>query len=202
MNYNQDMSERMIKNSTTGERSSSSSKRKAQMKQKKFMKKVKQMAVVCVIAGVGLTIGGQSLIGHLQDKMTIGAEMNDFQYEVIRDNTHRTNDNEGYWYDYQTINNLISDRIENGADESTELYMLTTRLGEEQANKVLAYKDGGITIDEYTANLGMTQNQWEDLEEKKILASAALEEKNAEIQSMQAQTNTNSNQVNMERGIK
>ena len=60
------------------------------------------------IAG-GLTVGGiDKIIDNAEENSYSGKYAIEFQKEVINENTHRTYDNKGYWYDYEAIAEYIS----------------------------------------------------------------------------------------------
>lgn len=70
-------------------------------------------AIACTALGYGLSKG----IDHLEDEYDVYQEISSYAH-IVHDNTHRTSDNQGYWYD--TLD--MGDDILKKEDKAVALY--------------------------------------------------------------------------------
>ena len=107
---------------------------KAQQRRQERQRRLAGLCAVClVVGGIGANTVA-NIVESYKETAAVYMQTADFQKEVINPNTHRTYDNEHYFYDYDDIAEYIQG---DGRDFSTELYKAYSNLGEYQTNKVL-----------------------------------------------------------------
>ncbi len=146
----------------------------------KFKKALISLVVATSIATAGLIGGGTHVVNTLKESMLVGGNIKDFQVEVISPETHRTMDNEHYYYDYSDIARHMEDR----GQFDNDVYYLISNIGEFQANRVMAYTDYD-SIDNY-----LNKNGYKDTEEfldhqrQEIVVQEQITEKQNELDRM------------------
>lgn len=146
----------------------------------KFKKALISLVVATSIATAGLIGGGTHVVNTLKESMLVGGNIKDFQVEVISPETHRTMDNEHYYYDYSDIARHMEDR----GHFDNDVYYLISSIGEFQANRVMAYTDYD-SIDNY-----LNKNGYKDAEEfldhqrQEIVVQEQITEKQNELDRM------------------
>lgn len=96
---------------------------------------------IAIGLGVSFLVGGLTNAGI--DKLIEKAEENsfsgkyaaEFQKEVINENTHRTYDNKGFWYDYEAI----ADRISKSDSPDVLIYLCYLNIDSVYTGRVLKY---------------------------------------------------------------
>lgn len=98
-------------------------------KSKKHINKGRLIGSALLIASIaaGIKFGGPELMNWYDEIDTKGEYLSPY-YEVIRENTHRTEDFQNYFYDTSSIANTFEDMMENGADDTTIAYVISTDL--------------------------------------------------------------------------
>lgn len=186
---------KLVENSTKGRRSSAKPSKTIKVKKDQMKKALVSICCTCVIFGALATSGIKSLINTVSDSFEIMDATNSFKVEAINENTHRTNDMQHYWYDYDKI----ADHIETEED----VYLLYQNLGEEQSNKVLACCDNPTTIEDFIKDHDYKDKKdWIKTSNKKILLQNEITKKQNELADMQADyevtqtaVTTNSNEM-------
>lgn len=149
----------------------------------KFKKALISIVVAVSIATAGLIAGGTHVVNTLKESMVVGENIRDFQVEVISPETHRTLDNEHYYYDYDDIARHMEDR----GQFDNDVYYLIANIGEFQANRVMKYTDYE-SIDNYLSTNGYEDTeQFLDHQRQEIVAQEELDEKQAELDRMQSE---------------
>lgn len=125
----------------------------------------KKTASVIVAAAIGLGAVAGINVDHLIDNFSVNHELgnmvNEFHMEYVAPNTHRTEDNEHFYYDYDKI----AAAIETYDNQDTAIYLCEQDLGSFQTGKVLknmgygsfsdyAGKKGFSDVDEYEEKIG------------------------------------------------
>ena len=145
--------------------------------QKSRMRILAGAVAVCVALAIG---AGSMAVRGIQDRMTIDELSHDFQAEVIGPETHRTNDNTGYFYDYNDIANKIEDS--DNIDEA--IYLLDLNIGDYQTGLVLEHTDfKSFTHYKEVRGYESTEDFQKDMY-KRVLLSCEIDEKQAELQRM------------------
>lgn len=98
-------------------------------KSKKHINKGRLIGCALLMAGIaaGIKVGGPELMNRYEDITTKSEYLSPY-YDVIRENTHRTGDFKNYFYDTSSIANTFEDMMENGTDETTIAYVISTDL--------------------------------------------------------------------------
>ena len=99
--------ERLRKNSISGNSAKRTKKTKVVMSKKVYHNRMKALFVAGAITA-GVVLGaGSNLVSTYQDNLVIGGMIGEFRTNVINKDTHLTYDKEHYWYDYLSIHNKI-----------------------------------------------------------------------------------------------
>ncbi len=146
----------------------------------KLKKALISIVVAVSIATAGIIGGGAHVVNTLKESMVVGENIRDFQVEVISPETHRTLDNEHYYYDYDDIARHMEDR----GQFDNDVYYLIANIGEFQANRVMKYTDYE-SIENYLSTNGYEDTeQFIDHQRQEIVAQEELDEKQAELDQM------------------
>ena len=176
---NRETYERMVKNSTTGQRQSSKPVRKKQVPKKKVkLSKVGLCLAVALITTISVN-GINAIKTRIGENFEVMQSINEFHREVITDNTHRTQDGQHYWYDYYEIGKSIK------GDE--DVYKLVQDIGQYQANRVLETRsDIEDTVEDYIKNRNYKDmKDFRETNHKRILIQNDIEESQQELREMQ-----------------
>lgn len=159
---------------------------KAQQRRQERKRRLAALAVACMITG-GVFVGAVGeVVETFQENAFVYEQVSEFRQEVIYPNTHRTLDNQHYWYDYAKI----ADAIEaDGKDFSTELYKAYSHMGEYQTNRVMAYTDYD-SVEAYAKANGFDDiDEWAKSEKEKIILRGEIDEKSSELDAMHRELN-------------
>ena len=168
------------KRSTSGGSARRDPNRKIKIRYSDYKRTIKAAAIAAAIAISLILVGGNHLVNDIQDKVYLGQLAKDFRTEYIAQETHRTNDNEHYFYDYMDIAN----HMEKSEDFDEKVFLLTATLGDYQADQVMVYTDYK-GLDNYLA-----QHNFENSEdfikvmEEKALAEKEINEQATEMNEM------------------
>lgn len=175
--------ERLRKNSTSGSGTKRTKKTKVVMSKKVYHNRMKALFVAGAITA-GVVIGaGSNLVSTYQDKLVVGGMVGEFRTNVINKDTHRTDDNEHYWYDYLSIHNKMKENYDN-YDEA--VYYCEKSIGEYQTDQVMAYSDEYENYQEFLEKNGYKDTKdFEKHIEKRLVLNNELKDKKEELQAMQ-----------------
>lgn len=168
------------RNSISGSTSKRDPNRRIRMRYGDYKKTIKVTAIATAIAVSAALAGGNLYVNKVHDNFVIGRMERDFHAEYISPETHRTNDNQHYFYDYSDI----ARNMEGMEDYDEGIYLLVHDIGKYQADKVLAYTNYG-NFDNY-----LTEHNYKDSKEfdkemsRKILLEEQIEKNNIEINNM------------------
>ena len=154
--------------------------------------------IISILAGFVLIGGISSGIHTIQDNMVVGSMVHQFHIDCIAPETHRTMDNEHYYYDYDDIAHYI----ETMGDFDIGLYLFNQNTNDYQTERVLQYTDYE-TMDEY---LGLhnweSTDQWRDDMRNRILAQQEISNHQAELAQMNEEHHLEDSQVTTLGGAK
>lgn len=86
-----------------------------------------------VIAGVAILIGlGDKAIDNYAEYKEI-SQIKSSYAQVLESNTHRTYNNQGYWYDYEQ---MAKDLLQNPEDFGVQIYCIYDRIGYNDESKI------------------------------------------------------------------
>ena len=159
---------------------------KAQQRRQERIKRLGALALACMITG-GISVGVVSnVVETIHNNAIVNEQTYSFAKEVIYPNTHRTYDNQGYFYDYDDIADAI---MADGKDFSNELYKAYSYLGEGQTNRVMKYTDYN-SVEEYAKKSGFDDvDAWSKSERSKIILNDEVNSKKAELDAMHRELN-------------
>ena len=166
--------------STTGASAKRDPNRRIRMKYSDYKKTIKTVAIATAITVSVVLAGTNMYAGTIHDRMTTGRMINDFHREYIAPETHRTNDNQHYFYDYFDIAN----RMEQMEDFDEGVYLLVNDIGEYQADRVLAYTDYDNFENYLNTHNYKDSDDFNKTMSKKIVLEEEIENKNNEIRNM------------------
>lgn len=160
---------------------------KAQQRRQERRKRLTALALACMVTG-GIAVSVVSNVAETMHNNAIVHEQTySFAKEVIYPNTHRTYDNQHYFYDYDDIADAI---MADGKDFSNELYKAYSYLGEYQTNRVMKYTDYD-TVEEYAKKAGFEDvDSWAKSEREKIVLNDEVSTKKAELDAMHRELNS------------
>lgn len=175
--------ERLRKNSISGNSAKRTKKTKVVMSKKVYHNRMKALFVAGAITA-GVVLGaGSNLVSTYQDNLVVGGMVEEFRTNVINKDTHRTDDNEHYWYDYSSIHNKMEENYDN-YDEA--VYYCEKSIGEYQTDQVMAYSNEYGGYQEFLEKNGYKDTKdFEKHIEKRIVLSNELKDKKEELQAMQ-----------------
>lgn len=179
--------ERMVKNSIQGKRQKSSSSNYLRVKKEHFKNAVITLCCFSAIIGAVTMTGINALRKAVDEAVQVGTSIEEFKKEAINENTHRTQDGQHYWYDYDSIGEHVK------TDE--DVYLLYRNLGTTQTNKVLETVDSYDSVENFleTHNFENT-NDWAKTANKQIIMQNEIEQKQEEVNKMTEEHNLESNQ--------
>lgn len=170
--------QRMYNNSVNG----NSARRTHRKKKTKYGTSHKKLKLIlgAAVVGAAVTVGITNFTTQMRDNAIVNGLVAEFDLNVINKETQRTDDYEGYYYDYIDIAQTIK-----GMDNFDEgVYCLVQAIGEDQADRVLEYTDY-----ESFANYKEVKG-YEDTDEfrkdvkKKILLEEGIENNKQELERM------------------
>ena len=175
--------ERLRKNSISGNSAKRTKKTKVVMSKKVYHNRMKALFVAGAITA-GVVLGaGSNLVSTYQDNLVVGGMVEEFRTNVINKDTHRTDDNEHYWYDYSSIHNKMEENYDN-YDEA--VYYCEKSIGEYQTDQVMAYSNEYGGYQEFLEKNGYKDTKdFEKHIEKRIVLNSELKDKKEELQAMQ-----------------
>ena len=137
--------------------------------------------VIPVTLAIGLVVGGLGLnfiedrIDDFNHETYISANAHEFQSNYIAPNAHRTNDNQGYWYDYVKI----CDGIKNAENQDEAIFYCYESIGSLQTGRVIKYV-GYESFMDYIHSKGFNDlDEYEDfMSNEVVLRNEVNDEKN------------------------
>ena len=166
--------------STTGASAKRNPNRKIRMTYKNYKNTLMAVSIATAITVSGLIAGGSHLVDKMQDSMTIGQLHTDFRMEYIVPETHRTQDNQHYFYDYDDI----ARHLEEYGDFDIGVYLLVTDIGEYQTDRVMHYTNYD-TVASFLERSGYKDlDDFKKTMEKKISIKHEMETDKEELKQM------------------
>ena len=140
----------------------------AEIRRDTFEKICKTLLPVTLAIGIGIGGLGFSFIDRTLDSWDenayLGDQIEEFRADYINPNTHRTQDNNGYWYDYLEI----SKGIENASNQDEAIFYCYENIGSLQTGRVIV-NVGYDTFMDYIQSKGFTTlEEYEDFMRKEV----------------------------------
>ncbi len=141
------------------------------------------LAAVCVattIAVSGLIGIGNHVHQSISDTMVLNQMLGDFQANVINPETHRTNDNQNYFYDYGDI----ARRMEEMDDFDVALYLLDSNLGDNQSARVLSHTSVNNWDNYLSSHNYQDSQEFREAMRERVLLESEISNKQEELRKM------------------
>ena len=171
MNGTNQYEERLRRQSLQGSNGQRTPEKRIQMKKSNFIKFLKMYAVVIAVATTLVIGGGKALVNRVQDNIEINQMAWDFHKEVMTPETHRTQDYEHYYYDYDDI----ADYIKENMDFDTGIYMFNINTNDYQTGRVLQFTEYENMAGYLKAHNWEDSDAWRKDMRKKVLAQNELD---------------------------
>ncbi len=182
-----DVYNNLLKNSISGPKTSSKKTKTITVSKEKFKKTLVTLCLTCTLFGAIAANSINALAKGVSDGYDVYKMCNDFKTEVVSPNTFRVGDAKQY-YDYR--HEEIAEKIKTSED----VYMLYNSIETKDFNKIMNQVDGSNSLDEYAK-----KHNYEDANDfckqtrNKMILEKDLNEKQAEINKMQQEHETNVN---------
>lgn len=181
--YPYELEERLRKNSLSGREGQRTRERKIRMKYKDFIRTLKIIAISSAIAASIVIGAGAKTIDYIHDTMIINQLTSEFQRDCINPETHRTLDNQHYYYDYGDI----ADYCEEMGDFDLGIYLFCRNAGDYQTGRVLEYTPYKSLDGYLEAHNWESADDWKKDMRERIVLAAEADEKEAELARMRAE---------------
>ena len=171
-----------IKSSSSG-KSSRATEKKNKVNENTIVLRLKALGLACLVA-TGIAVVSKTAEGFKENSVISPYTMS-FHQNVVSPNTHRTYDNQDYFYDYDDISEYLT--VE-GTDFSKRLFIATRVLGEYQVNRVLEYVPGVSSVQSYVEQNGFKDiEEWKENEVEKFLLEAEISKDNNKLSEKQSE---------------
>ena len=91
-----------------------------------------QSALAIILAGAALVSVAGKAADNIDNFKNI-QQVKSAYVQILEDNTHRTYDNKGYWYDYES---MAKDLLQNPEDYGVQMYCIYDRIGLNKEDKI------------------------------------------------------------------
>lgn len=177
-------SDSLRKESLAGEKSSSERK-KVSINRRKFRKKIQLLMLTSAIAGGVITAEASQIKDYITNQAKVSSYVSEIEENFIRDNIHRTNDNQNYFYDYIAI----ASELKNRGFAEPEIYSIYKILGEDGTNNVVQFL-GEDSLEDYIQKCGCSSiKDFEKMQKKRILLQMEIDSNENQLQEMMSSQN-------------
>lgn len=173
--------EAIRKKSMSGETGKRTGERRIKMTLSSYKKRLKMLAAaVALVTSVAVSCV-PGAIKSVSDSWTVNKLMSDFHQEYVQPETHRTDDNKHFFYDY----NDIARHLEEYGDFDEAVYLLNKDIGYYQTGHVLRWTPYE-SFTNYLEKKGYEdEEEFQDDMKKQIIMGIELEEMKEELRKMQ-----------------
>lgn len=153
------------------------------------------LALAIALASGAATIGVQQLGDYVHDNAIIKEYADDLRADTLdgKKNTHRTDDNENFFYDSDEIAQIIEGRIQDGADMDQEVFLVTKVFDYNGPNEIVSYLTDCQceSIEAYANYRGFESvDEFKQVQRDRIIMQEEIAEKQSELQKMQEEYGT------------
>ena len=171
------------RNSMSGESGRRTGEKKVKMTLREYKARLKFLAVVVAAATSVAVSCVPGAIKTVSDNWTVNKMMNSFHVEYVSPETHRTDDNEHYFYDYDDI----AKHLEEYGDFDEAVYLLNRDIGYYQTGQVLRWTPYE-SFTNYLAEKGYKdEEEFQEDMKKRIILEMELEDMKEELQKMESE---------------
>lgn len=174
--------EAIRRNSMSGESGKRTGEKKIKMTLSEYKMRLKVLAVaVAAVTSVALSCV-PGAVKTVSDNWTVNKLMNEFHVTYVSPETHRTDDNEHFFYDYDDI----AQHLEEYGDFDEAVYLLNRDIGYYQTGQVLRWTPYE-SFTNYLEEKGYKdEEEFQDDMKKQIIMSIEIDEMREELSQMQA----------------
>lgn len=174
--------EAIRRNSMSGESGRRTGDKKIKMKLSTYKMRLKVLAVAVAAATSVAFSCVPGAIKTVSDNWTVNRLMNEFHMTYVTPETHRTDDNEHFFYDYDDI----AAHLEEYGDFDEAVYLLNRDIGYYQTGQVLRWTPYE-SFTNYLEEKGYTnEEEFQDDMKKQIIMGIEIQEMREELHQMQA----------------
>lgn len=174
--------EAIRRNSMSGESGRRTGDKKIKMKLSTYKMRLKVLAVAVAAATSVAFSCVPGAIKTVSDNWTVNRLMNEFHMTYVTPETHRTDDNEHFFYDYDDI----AAHLEEYGDFDEAVYLLNRDIGYYQTGQVLRWTPYE-SFTNYLEEKGYTnEEEFQDDIKKQIIMGIEIQEMREELHQMQA----------------
>ena len=155
ISYEKIQEETLRRQSLSGENGRKEKDRKIRMNYRDYIRTLKALTCATALATTLIIGGGHVVYKHLKETAILNNLSMEFQMECINKETHRTQDFQHYYYDYEDIARYIEELD----DFDIGIYLFNRQTNDEQTNRVLKYTKYG-SMENY-----LSSNNWENSDE-------------------------------------
>ena len=151
------------------------------IKKDKFKRAVAIYTLAIALATGTIIGGGSKVVHNIQDGLVVSEMVFDFQRDCINHETHRTLDNEHYYYDYNDIIRYIE---ENEEDFDVGVYLFYRNTSEYQTERLMQ-SSTYHSMDQYLQEHHYESfSDWAEATRKKAVLMHEVDEREQELQDM------------------
>ena len=187
----------MIHNSTTGTRTKNKP-RVVKVYAERAKAAIIALCCVCVVAASGITVGTINAINEFKENHVISQYSQEYREAAIGHNTHRTWDNQHYYYDHADVHDdgmdylqqegvlSASGSLKEDTAEDLSVYFAYRNFGENQMKKF--FNENGYSCDtlaEYVQQEGFSSvEEWAEKQGDKVILLDKAKNDGLELQQM------------------
>ena len=187
----------MVRKSTNGSRTQNKP-RVVKVYADRAKKAIIALCCICVVAASGITVASIDAINDFKENHIISQYSSDYRQAAIGHNTHRTMDNEHYYYDHAEVHDDGMDYLQQDGvlsasghlnDETAEdlsVYFAYRNFGENQMKKF--FRENGFSCDtlaEYVQQEGFDSiEEWAEKQGDKVILLDKAKNDGLELQQM------------------
>ncbi len=187
----------MVRNSTTGSRTRNKP-RVVKVYADRAKKAIIALCLTCIVAASGITVATINGVNEFRENAVIAGYSREYRSEAIGHNTHRTWDNQHYYYDHADVHNdgidylqqdgvlSASGHLNEETAEDLSVYFAYRNFGEAQMKKF--FNENGYscsTLEEYVKQEGFeTIDEWAEKQGDKVLLLDKAKNEGMELQQM------------------
>ena len=182
-----DVYNNLLKNSISGPKTSSKKTKTITINKEKFKRKIVTLCLACTIFGAIASNSINALAKGVSDGYEVSKMCDNYQAEVIAPNTYRTGDH----YKYKAYH---EDKIAEKVKSDEDVYKLYNSIETRNFNNIINMVDGSESLDDYAK-----KHNYEDANDfckqtrEKMILEKDVKEKQAEINKMQEEHESNKN---------
>ena len=194
---NEEQMRNMVRKSTNGSRTHNKP-RVVKVYAERAKAAIIALCCVCIVAASGITAGSINAINNFKENQVISHYSSEYRKEAISHNTHRTYDNQHYYYDHADVHDdgmdylqregvlSASGSLSDSAAEDLSVYFAYRNFGENQMKKF--FNENGYscdTLEEYVHREGFKSiDEWASKQADKVILLDKAKSDGFELQQM------------------